>query len=185
MRVTAGKFRGRVLVENKFEHIRPTADIVKQAIFNKLSYKVQGAKVLDLFCGTGSLGIEAVSRGASEVVFADKDSRSINLTKQNLQNLGISARVIRLSYEKAIGCLKGEKFDIILLDPPYKSGVYEDCVKKIAESGLLADDGIIVCEHDKKDEFDFSPFEVIDEKRYGIKMLTYLKPRGLATCPIE
>lgn len=176
MRVTAGKYRGRVLIDNKFEHIRPTADVVKQAIFNKLSFKVPNARVLDLFCGTGALGIEAISRGAREVIFADKDARSVNLTKQNLKNLGVEVKVIKLSYEKTIEFLKDKKFDIIILDPPYKSGVYEDCVKLIAEKGILADDGVIVCEHDKKDEFDFSPFKIVDEKRYGIKMVTYLEP---------
>lgn len=175
MRVTAGKFKGRVLIENKFAHIRPTADIVKQAIFNKLNFILQNSKVLDLFCGTGALGIEAISRGAREVVFADKDVRSIGLTKQNLSKLNIEGRVYKASYEKTIEKLAGENFDVILLDPPYASGVYEDCLKRIYENSLLADGGIIVCEHNKKDEFDYSPFEVVDEKRYGIKMVTYLQ----------
>ena len=90
MRVTAGKFKGRILIENKFEHIRPTADMVKQAMFNKLAFVVPEAKVLDLFCGTGALGIEAISRGANEVVFADKDSRSIALTKSTFCHSGRS-----------------------------------------------------------------------------------------------
>ncbi len=175
MRVTAGKFKGRVLIENKFAHIRPTADIVKQAIFNKLNFILPNSKVLDLFCGTGALGIEAISRGAREVVFADKDVRSIGLTKQNLSKLNIEGRVYKASYEKTIEKLAGENFDVILLDPPYASGVYEDCLKRIYENNLLADGGIIVCEHNKKDEFDYSPFEVVDEKRYGIKMVTYLQ----------
>ena len=175
MRVTAGKFKGRVLIENKFAHIRPTADIVKQAIFNKLNFILPNSKVLDLFCGTGALGIEAISRGAREVVFADKDVRSIGLTKQNLSKLNIEGRVYKASYEKMIEKLAGENFDVILLDPPYASGVYEDCLKRIYENNLLADGGIIVCEHNKKDEFDYSPFEVVDEKRYGIKMVTYLQ----------
>ncbi len=81
MRVTTGKYRGRKLIENKYDHIRPTADVVKQAVFNKLAFVVLDSRVLDLFCGTGALGIEAISRGASEVVFADKDPRSVALTK--------------------------------------------------------------------------------------------------------
>ena len=144
MRVTAGKYKGRVLEENKFEHIRPTADMVKQAIFNKINFDLQGAKVLDLFCGTGALGIEAISRGASEVVFADKDARSISLTIKNLNKLGLTARVLNATYQNAIKRLSGEKFDIIILDPPYKSGLYEDCVKLIYQSDLLNENGIIV-----------------------------------------
>lgn len=175
MRVTAGEFRGRVLCENKYEHIRPTADMVKQAIFNKLQDRIVGASVLDLFCGTGALGIEAVSRGAGKVIFVDKDYRSVELTKANLKKLGIVAKVIKASYEQAIKSLSGQKFDIIILDPPYKSGVYEDCIQKLYQNELLAEDGIIVCEHDRKDQFDFSPFNVASEKRYGIKMVTYLE----------
>ena len=109
------------------------------------------------------------------MVFADKDVRSIGLTKQNLSKLNIEGRVYKASYEKMIEKLAGENFDVILLDPPYASGVYEDCLKRIYENNLLADGGIIVCEHNKKDEFDYSPFEVVDEKRYGIKMVTYLQ----------
>ena len=131
--------------------------------------------MLDLFCGTGALGIEAVSRGAGKVIFVDKDYRSVELTKANLKKLGIVAKVVKASYEQAIKSLAGQKFDIIILDPPYKSGVYEDCIQKLYQNELLAEDGIIVCEHDRKDQFDFSPFEVINEKRYGIKMVTYLK----------
>ena len=164
-----------MLCENKYEHIRPTADMVKQAIFNKLQDRIVGARVLDLFCGTGALGIEAVSRGAGKVIFVDKDYRSVELTKANLKKLGIVAKVVKASYEQAIKSLAGQKFDIIILDPPYKSGVYEDCIQKLYQNELLAEDGIIVCEHDRKDQFDFSPFEVINEKRYGIKMVTYLK----------
>lgn len=175
MRVTAGKYKGRVLEENKFDHIRPTADMVKQAIFNKINFDLQGAKVLDLFCGTGALGIEAISRGASEAVFVDIDKRSIALTNKNLKKLNISARLINTNYSNAIKRLNGEKFDIIFLDPPYKSGIYQDCIKLIYEYNLLNENGLIVCEQNKEDEFDFSPFETIDIKVYGIKKVTYLQ----------
>ncbi len=177
MRVTAGKFKGRTLIDNKFQHIRPTADMVKQAIFNKLAFSIANAKILDLFCGTGALGIEALSRGAREVVFADSDSRSINLTKDNLKKIGADSgyKVIKSSYEKTLALLVGEQFDIIILDPPYQSGVYEDCLKKIANHNLLSPSGIIVCEHDAKDTYDYSPFIVTDEKKYGIKKVTYLQ----------
>lgn len=175
MRVCAGKFKGRVLEENKYDHIRPTADMVKQAIFNKINFILQGAKVLDLFCGTGALGIEAISRGASEAVFVDIDKRSIALTSKNLKKLNISARLINTNYSNAIKRLNGEKFDIIFLDPPYKSGIYQDCIKLIYEYNLLNENGLIVCEQNKEDEFDFSPFETIDIKVYGIKKVTYLQ----------
>lgn len=176
MRVTAGKFRGRKLIDRPMEHLRPTADLVKQAVFNKLAFSISGGRVLDLFCGTGAIGIEAISRGAREVVFVDASPKSIKLTKDNLAVLNnpSEAKVICGDYKEVLKNLKGG-FDIIFLDPPYKSGIYEDCVREIFSLALLKNDGIIVCEHNKEDSFDFSPFEVVDGKIYGIKKITYLK----------
>jgi len=174
MRITTGKFGGRKLLDNPYEHIRPTADIVKQSIFNRLMDITPNAVVLDLFCGTGALGIEALSRGAKEVVFADKDLRSVKLTQSNLKNLGVSARVITADFNVALKALKGKKFDLIILDPPYMSGVYEKALSLITEYDLLADDGIIVCEQEKSVNIDFSPFAVETQKRYGIKIVSYL-----------
>ena len=177
MKVTAGKFKGRTLNENTFDHIRPTADMVKQAIFNKLFEKIEGARVLDLFCGTGALGIEAISRGADEVVFVDKDRNSVNLTLSNLKKLNLSPRVLLLDYATALEKLRGEKFDIILLDPPYKSNLYTPALKLIDKYSLLQTDGIIVCEHERGEKIDYSPFVVFDERGYGIKEVTYLTDR--------
>ena len=175
MKVTSGKFGGRKLIENTFDHIRPTADMVKQAIFNKLEWQVKDAKVLDLFCGTGALGIEAISRGGREVVFVDKDKRSVMLTQNNLKNLNINARVICADFEQALKQLKDGEFDIILLDPPYKAGLYEKALSLILALNVLSDNGIVVCEHERKTQIDFTGFEIVDEKTYGIKEVTYLK----------
>ena len=171
MRVDSGIFKGRRLLENKFEHIRPTTDKVRQALFTKLQFFLPNKRVLDLFCGTGALGIEALSRGASEVVFVDKDARSASMARENLKNLGVKAQVIRCDAVKFVESCE-EKFDLIILDPPYKSGLYEKIVPKLFP--LLEEDGIIVCEHDKKDVFNYSPFVIYDEKRYGNTVLTYL-----------
>lgn len=173
MRVVAGSKRGKRLLENNFEHIRPTTDKVKQALFTKLQFFVEGKRVLDMFCGTGALGIEALSRGAGEVVFIDKNPKSVYLTKQNLKNMGFEAKVLTADALKILNANWGQ-FDLILIDPPYKSGLYESALKKIDELGLLAEGGIIVCEHAKGDEFDFSPFIKLDEKRYGNITLLYL-----------
>lgn len=171
MRVDSGIFKGRRLLENKFEHIRPTTDKVRQALFTKLQFFLPNKRVLDLFCGTGALGIEALSRGASEVVFVDKDARSASMTRENLKNLGVKSKVIRCDAVKFVESCE-EKFDLIILDPPYKSGLYEKIVPKLFP--LLEEDGVIVCEHDKKDVFNYSPFVIYDEKRYGNTVLTYL-----------
>ena len=164
-------FKGRRLLENKFEHIRPTTDKVRQALFTKLQFFLPNKRVLDLFCGTGALGIEALSRGASEVVFVDKDARSASMARENLKNLGVKAKVIRCDAVRFVESCE-ERFDLIILDPPYKSGLYEKIVPKLFP--LLEEEGVIVCEHDKKDVFNYSPFVIYDEKRYGNTVLTYL-----------
>lgn len=173
LKVNAGKFKGRRLLENKYEHIRPTTDKVRQALFTKLQFFLPGKNVLDLFCGTGAMGIEAVSRGACEVDFVDKDIRSVKMTKTNLKTLDVEAKVFKCD---AISFLeKCEKqYDLIILDPPYKSGIYEKVLEKIKHKDLLSEEGLIVCEHAKEDIFDYKDFKIIDEKRYGTIMLTYL-----------
>ena len=174
MRIISGKFKGKPLKELKYDHIRPTADKVKQALFTKLQFDIPSSRVLDLFCGTGALGIEAISRGASEVVFVDKNPKSVSLTKENLKMIGSNAKVLCMPFDKAIQSLDGQ-FDFIFVDPPYKSELYETALRLIFEKKLLSENGIIVCEHLKTDKFDYSPFVVYDEKVYGIVMLTFLK----------
>lgn len=174
MRVDSGIYKGRKLIENKYDHIRPTTDKVRQALFTKLQLFIQDKKVLDLFCGTGAIGIEALSWGASEVVFVDKDIRSVKMTRENLNNLNIKAKVLHSPCESFLNFCN-QKFDLIILDPPYKSGLYEKVLNKIFEKEILSEDGIIVCEHAKLDTFDYSPFFVFDQKNYGNITLTYLK----------
>ena len=177
MRVNSGNLKGRKLIENKYDHIRPTTDKVRQALFTKLQFFLQEKKVLDLFCGTGALGIEALSRGASSVLFVDKDFRSVQMTKENLKNLKIDAKVVKCDAVKFVEVCN-ENYDLILLDPPYKSGLYEKVLPKIYEKNLLNDDGVIVCEHASNDTFDYSPFQVYDEKKYGNITLTFLEKKN-------
>ncbi len=172
MRVDSGIYKGRKLIENKYDHIRPTTDKVKQALFVKLQFFVPNKKVLDLFCGTGAIGIEALSRGAESVLFVDKDFRSCNLTKENLKNLRINAKVVKCDAVKFVEVCK-EKYDLVILDPPYKSGLYEKILPKLKP--ILNDGAIIVCEHASNDTFSYLPFKVFDEKKYGNITLTYLE----------
>ena len=130
--------------------------------------------MLDLFCGTGAMGIEALSRGAEEVIFVDKDPRSVAMTKTNLKNLGIEAKVFKCDASNFLERCQ-EKFDLIILDPPYKSGLYEKVLPIIFDKQLLSQDGIVVCEHAKEDAFDYGKFTVFDEKKYGNIVLTYLQ----------
>ena len=174
MRIIAGTARRKALETLDGTDItRPTAERVKEGVFSAIQFELDGRRVLDLFCGTGAMGIEALSRGASEVIFVDKDERSVQMTKANLKNLGITAKVNKCDACTFLDKVEGQ-FDLIVLDPPYKSGLYEKVLEKIYQKNLLADEGIIVCEHATEDTFEYANFEVFDEKRYGNIMLTYL-----------
>ncbi len=173
MRVTTGSRRGGKLEKNKLSFVRPTTDKVKQALFTKLQFFIPDKIVLDLFCGTGALGIEALSRGAKKVVFVDKNYKSIMLTKTNLRNLKLEAEVLKIDAIKFLQ-KQTEKFDLILIDPPYASKLYEPALKVIFEKDLLSANGIIVCEHDKDENINSEIYNVIDKKRYGNTFLTFI-----------
>jgi len=149
MRVITGKYKGRKLEAPSGDAVRPTSDKVREAIFDLLMNDVYGSKVVDLFAGSGSLGIEALSRGAEKCWFCDRSRESIGFVKRNLRNLGIEDGTVLIQgdYRKALGRIK-EKVDIVLLDPPYADGLYEDALALVGSLDLLADDGIIIAEHD-------------------------------------
>ena len=144
MRVITGTCRGRRLLEPVGRDVRPTADQVKEAMFNIIQFDVEGRKVLDLFAGTGQLGIEALSRGAAECLFVDSARDSVRLVQENLRRCGLAARVLQCD---ALGILKsGEKFDLIFLDPPYGSGLEAKAIETVKEFDILSRGGIMVVE---------------------------------------
>lgn len=176
MRVISGIYRGKPLASPKSDNIRPTGDKVKQALFTKLQFFVKDAVVLDLFCGSGALGIEAISQGAKKVYFVDKDRRSIALTKKNLESIKEEYKVMNCDYSVALSKIE-EKLDLILIDPPYASGVYDRVLALIQEKDLLGDNGIVVCEHPNELSIN-SSLEIFDKKRYGTVTLTYLRKKN-------
>ena len=174
MRIISGKHKGRVLKQFKGDDIRPTADRAKEALFNILSYKVNNATVLDLFSGTGNIGLEALSRGAIDVTMVDASKESVALIKSNLQTLKENATVEFLKAETYL--LKTTKtFDIIFLDPPYDYVQADDLFKVVFERNLLNDDGIIVYEHKSDYIFDSKYFESYDVRKYGIATFNFLR----------
>lgn len=183
MRVIAGKYKGRKLFSPEDSSVRPTTDKVKEACFSILTNDIYDARVLDLFAGTGGLGIEALSRGASYCLFADASRKSLNLVKQNLEHCKVEeeTRIAAGDYSKVLKSLAGriedgreEPFDIILLDPPYDAGFLEEVFRLIAEGGVLAPDGIIVAEHRKQIELpdELHGFTRTKERRYGVVKLS-------------
>ena len=156
MRIIGGKHRSRILAEFAGEEVRPTSDRVKESLFNILSLKLQGARVLDLFAGCGSLGLESLSRGAREAVFNDCAKDSLAILRKNLAALkivanGEEAKIYNYDYLTCLDCLRGD-FDLIFLDPPYKSELGEKTIAFIESHNLLSPNGKIIYEHinDKK-----------------------------------
>lgn len=182
MRIVGGIKKGRRLASFKTSVIRPTSDKVRGAIFNVLGQDLTGFKrALDLFAGTGAMGIEALSRGVKEIVLADKDPLSIAVIKKNLKICGFEkeARVLR---KDAIGVLKhlkrtGEVFDLIFIDAPYGAAhLVNSALKEIRDHVILDKDGVVVCEVGKySDKIMFEGYSVKKEKVYGDTIVYFLK----------
>ena len=177
MRIIAGKYRGRVLKEFKGREIRPTADRAKEAIFNILQTEIYGSAFLDLFCGTGNMGIEALSRGAEFVLFNDKARASINLADKNLKRLKVNEG-FRLSNLDAVTLLKNcaEKFNVVYIDPPYKSQLGLEALKEVER--VLEEDGIVVFEDEKPFEDKIDGLIHYDSRKYGRVHLAFFKKGG-------
>ena len=148
MRVITGSARGRRLKELEGMETRPTTDRVKEGMFSALQFEIEGRKVLDLFAGTGQLGIECLSRGAAEAVFVDRRADAVRLIRENLKLTGLQDRA-RVVPGEAMEFLKSlrEKFGIVLLDPPYEAGLLEPAIRHLTAFDILAPHGIIVAEH--------------------------------------
>ena len=180
MRVITGSARGRRLKTPENYDIRPTSDNVKEAVFNILQFDVEGRRVLDLFAGTGQLGIEALSRGAASAVFIDRDRTAIQIVKDNLKTCGLSGTVLccdSLSYLKNCG-----RFDLIFVDPPYDSGLYDEVLGMINQIDILSDGGIIIVEARQDTPLPnmTAPYRRLREYRYGkVKICTYTKESSL------
>ena len=175
MRVITGTARGRRLKELEGMETRPTTDRVKEGLFNILQFDIEGRKVLDLFAGTGQLGIECLSRGAASAVFVDRRSDAVKLIRENLKTTELTehARVVSGDSMEFLKSLR-EKFDIIFLDPPYAEGLLEDAISYIAEFDILSPHGIIVAEHPVEKGLPAlaAPYRLHRTYRYGKIALT-------------
>ena len=173
MRVITGKAKGISLKTPQGMRTRPTADRVKEALFSIINFDIPGAQVLDLFGGTGQLGIEAMSRGAERCVFVDAREDACKLIKENLKRTKLEGTVIRSDYMDYLNRCK-EQFSIIFLDPPYAEEYLENAIKRIAEIDILQTDGIIVAERPvgKELTWDFDGYQRSKDYKYGKTLLT-------------
>ncbi len=177
MRVVSGTARGRRLKELQGNDTRPTTDKVKESMFNILQFDIEGRRVLDLFAGTGQLGIEALSRGAEHATFVEQRKDGVKLIRENLELCGFEkdAKVVTGEALSFLGSVR-EKYDLVFLDPPYESDLLEKTVAHIARYDLLAPHGIIMAESavDKQLPALSAPYSIYREYRYGrIKLTVY------------
>lgn len=170
MRIITGEYRGRKLETPIGYDIRPTTDKVKEAIFNLLMNDTWDSVVVDLFAGTGNLGLEALSRGARRCYFCDNSRDSLRLIKTNIEKCKAQEKSIVLAgdYLKALSRIR-EKVQVFLLDPPYKDGLYERCLEEIDALDLLDEDGIIIAEHGIRDDVPEAVGNLVKvrERKYG------------------
>lgn len=170
MRIIAGDYKGRRLIAPSDRKVRPTTDKVKEAIFSLSMHYIVDSIIVDLFSGTGNLGLEALSRGAKHCYFCDLSKESLSLVRQNIAICKAEAKstIIWGDYRNALRKIK-EKADIIILDPPYKSGLLADCFDIIGQENLLNLGGIIIAEHGEDLELPdrFGELTRIKQKKYG------------------
>ena len=171
MRIISGLKRGLKLKSLEGSDTRPTLDNVKEAIFSMLFDSVNDALVLDLFAGSGALGLEALSRGAKKAVFVDSNPKACSVVRANIESAGFTeaASVVKKDAMEflAEAGRKGEKFSLIFLDPPYALELLDKVLDLISQSSILMDNGFIVCEFDNGTKPDIKSFNLVKDKRYG------------------
>ena len=180
MRIVAGFFKGRSLLEFKGENVRPTLDMARESLFNIIKDKVVNADFLDLYCGTGAVGIEALSRGAKSVAFNDVSRDSINLTKKNLEKVdkekivNVGKNVIFYNYDATVFLTSvNKKFDIIFIDAPYGTKNIDNVI--IACERILNENGIIIFEDQQSCELQLENLVLYDKRKYGRAHFSFFK----------
>lgn len=175
MRVISGKYKGRKLKGFDIDGTRPTMDRVKESLFATIQSWVPGSKCLDLFAGSGALGIEALSMGASSCDFIDHNLISINTIKDNTLNIKEDYNIINIDYKKYLKTTN-KNYDIIFLDPPYQNKLINKSLKYIEEYDLLNEGGIVVCEYEVEEPV--CNYKLISDKKYGTKKIKIYERQG-------
>lgn len=175
MRVISGKYKGKKILGFDIDGTRPTMDRVKESLFASIQNYIKDSNVLDLFAGSGSLGIEALSMGCKSCTFVDHNKIVYDILKENTKDID-NCIILKKDYKEALIEFKRDniKFDLILLDPPYNFNLINDCLEKIYDYNLLSENGIIVCEYETE-KLETDKFELIKEKRYGSKFVNIYK----------
>lgn len=176
MRVIAGIAKGRKLQMKASLPVRPTGDKVKGAVFSMLAPLIPDGRFLDLFAGSGAMGIEAWSRGAARVVFVEQDRRVYSELQANLRSVGFDgANCLQADFAVALERLRGEQFDVIFVDPPYRAGFYLPVMERVASGQLLSDVGVLCLEHPREWRVaESGGWQMRRQKTYGDTVITIL-----------
>lgn len=183
MRVVAGKYRGKNLASPRDDRVRPTTTRIKETLFNVLQGYSQDAVVLDLFAGSGALGIECISRGAKEVTFVDNSKDSVELVRKNLQGIDGNFKVVNSDFSGVLrnAYVTGKKFDMIFVDPPYASGLGELALGMIFDLDLLEKDGVVVFEHGAEKTYEVSDSRYKQRtKKMGTVVAEFISRKSVA-----
>ena len=176
MRIIGGEYRSRILADIKGDNVRPTSDRAREALFNILGTSVREKRVLDLFAGSGALGLESLSRGAKEATFNDSSKDSVAIVKKNIASLKAEerARVYQTDFAAFLNVIN-TPFDLIFIDPPYRFDYGEKALQIISEKGLLTEGGIAVYERDRPFAGEIAGLDKFDERKYGKAYLTFFR----------
>ena len=180
MRIISGKARGTKLYTLEGEITRPTLDRVKESLFNIIQNEVVGSSFLDMFSGSGAIGLEAASRGAKKTILCEKDKNAIGIIKKNIEKTHLDVKLYEMSYGEMLKKLN-EKIDIIYIDPPYKTNLAYESVKQLLDLNLLNNESLIIVETDEEErvikQIDELKVEIINKRKYGRAHLIFLKLR--------
>ena len=177
MRVISGLYKGRVIDGFDIDGTRPTQDRVKESLFGSIQDYIEDSVVLDLFSGSGNLGIEALSNGAKECFFVDNNKEAIKVINSNLSKIGISSNVLHKDFKDALEYFKSNniKFDLVFLDPPYKDDYIDYSIDYLLNNNLLNDKSIIVSEFENNIKTDYKELSIKKEKKLGYKKIVIFK----------
>ena len=181
MRIISGKARGTKLFTLDGLNTRPTLDRVKEPLFSIIQEYVLDSDVLDLFAGSGALGLEALSRGAKSAILCDNSKEAVDIIYKNITKTKLNAEVINNDFVKTLKRLDGRQFDIIFLDPPYETNYLEEAINKILELNLLKENGLIIAETDNQEKVEKIKkldITISDIRKYVIVILIFLNRKG-------